>query len=302
MLALSTGLEALLSQEGEAGASGRVTLPDAVVQGVGGFARTTAKALEATLASANSRVTIPKSLEGVFLTAMLPIGLGQGLQRLVILLTLGALRTMRSGAELARGLLHSGWLPSRTPGRVRPPRLLGRLQLVYPCRDSSSAALVQAACVVTRHLGLAAEVICCVECVDPVGSYVLATPTTLLCFLHGTPAVQWEFKLADLLIIQQQGQRLRLLWLLPQSPSQASAGGGATYVHTQELELSTGSAAEDTYEILRTACLNVRSSPMPPSAPCPMLRSVLLLPETQATQAQKEMTWAAEPRTGMPTA
>ena len=275
VLALSTGLEALLSQEGEAGASGRVTLPDAIVQGVGGFARATAKGLEATLARANRIVPIPNALEGLFLTAMLPIGLSQGVQRLVILLALGALRTMRSVADVARGLLHSGWLPSRSAGRVRPARHLAQLQLVYPYHDEDVTAYKQAAQVLRGNRGGSAlAAICCVECVEPTSSSLLVTRTALLCFAQGSAAVQWEAELADMLIMQQQGVRLRMLYFMTSSLSPAT--GDPRYVTMQEVELLTTLAAEDTYEILRVACLNARNSPMPPSPPCPLLRSVLL--------------------------
>jgi len=282
VLALSAGLEAFLSQE-----SGQVAFPEALVQGVGGIARESARSLQLSLAAVSrlmaaaegvlpasvrelSDAAIPvTAVQGLFLSVVLPLGVGRGLRRLAVLLALGTLRMLRSSADVIRGLLHSSRNPA-TPGRARPPRLLTQMQLVHPYRDSGATTYTRAAQMMTGRSS-ASDIVCCVEFAD--GSMLVMTRFALFFFLNNNAEPLWELKLPDVLLIQQQARRLRLLCLLPKARLREQCG---SHMQAQDIELPSIASAEDLYESMRIACLNSRATPMGPTPPCPLLRSVLL--------------------------
>jgi len=268
VLALSVGLEAFLSQEGDTTVRAQVSLPEALLQGVGGLARESAKAMQAALVTANRVVKMPAALEGVFLTAVLPLGLVRGVRRLAVLLALGMLQTMRSSADVVRGLLQSGWNPTTIPGRARPPRQLTQKQLVHPYRDSGAIPYVRAAQYLQRG-ATKLDFVCCIEFQDQANSLLVMTREALICFAHGR--ADWEMKLSDVLLIQQQTRHLRLLFLLPRMRHITGP-----HIQSQEIELPSTAVAEDLYEALRMVCLNSRAAPIMPLAPFALLRSALL--------------------------
>ena len=285
-LAISRGLEALLSADSDARVSEQLALPDAVLRGVGGLARETARGLDAALARAKDLFPVPRALEGPFLTLMLPYGLGRGLKRLVVLLALGTLRTIHLLADASRGLLHSGWLQTKTPGRARQPRVLAPMQLVHSCTSNELPA--RYALAIRNKASVQAEsspqepaatagAICCMELVDPAG-VVIVTPDALRCLCHLDGAVLWEASLAEVLLVQQQGPRLRLLCMLPmsESPRSRSEQPSSTYIEARVVRLSSAGSAEELQELLRVAGLNARGVPLPPTLPCPTVRVALL--------------------------
>ncbi|KAL1511905.1 hypothetical protein AB1Y20_005186 [Prymnesium parvum] len=74
ILALSAGLEAFLSQEGGMTLHKQAPLPEAIVRGVGSIAIEAAQTLDIILARLRRVVTLPAALEGIFLSALLPLG------------------------------------------------------------------------------------------------------------------------------------------------------------------------------------------------------------------------------------
>uniref|UniRef100_A0A7S4N129 Uncharacterized protein n=1 Tax=Prymnesium polylepis TaxID=72548 RepID=A0A7S4N129_9EUKA len=117
----------------------------------------------------------------------------------------------------------------------------------------------------------ASDIVCCVEFAD--GSMLVMTRFALFFFLNNNAEPLWELKLPDVLLIQQQARRLRLLCLLPKARLREQCG---SHMQAQDIELPSIASAEDLYESMRIACLNSRATPMGPTPPCPLLRSVLL--------------------------
>ena len=133
-LAISSGLEALLLAERSVDLTD-LSPAESALRGVGGLARETKRGVQQTLirlgdAAGYPDGQLPEPLQSVLAVALLPWGVGRGLQRLALLLTLGMLGGTRSAADAFRALLGPS---DAEPGRARPPRPPNSLPLYPMC-------------------------------------------------------------------------------------------------------------------------------------------------------------------------
>ena len=266
--ALSSGLEALLSEQYLL--STELSLPEAAVRGVGGLARETARAIELALVRINEVHPVPPPLDSVLAACLLPFGVGRGVQRLVLLVTLASLSLMRSTAEACRGILLGPAKPET--GRSRTPRVVGTLPLYPMC----AATVLSSTASQHHHLadddndssGIEAGGLLCAVLASPPAVLVL-TATTLRCTRQakGEPPL-WELPLAHMLLVQQRAAVLHILML-------ASTYDGPSAVEARSLTLQGEDDAARLHEILRLAGMNARKAALPPTSPRPQVRATI---------------------------
>ncbi|KAL3924616.1 MAG: hypothetical protein SGPRY_003866 [Prymnesium sp.] len=289
--ALSAGLEALLAIGVEPPGKRQASGLEAFVQGVGGVAREVSQTLDEAVSRLRRVVTLPTGVEGLLLSAVVPLGVGRGLRRLAVVVALCSLRTLRSGAGTLRSLLQRGWRTSTLPpGRSRPPRQLLPMQLVPPYYSTNAPAFLRGRQMVRSWSGGEDVIVCCVDLTHPPSCLLVVTRAGLLLFSNGKLEPR-EVALTDILLLQQQANWLRVLYLLP--TEQTSAHN--RHVEAHEIELPTLSAAEDLNETLRMLCLNARGVAMNSTPPSPLLRTVLLAPPS-ATPSPEQLHTHDSPR------
>lgn len=264
---LLAGLEALLAEHTLQPA---LPLPQAVLLEIGGFARETSKAVGRVLRRIDQHLgePLPGSLQFVVTVGVLPIGVGSATSRLVLLMLIGTLSSMRSTTDAFRSLLARARVET---GRSRSPRPTESPSL-YPICAATRGPSAQ------RADGS----LICAELCAPHG-LLLLTPEALRC-TGASPDdhVVWELPLTSLLLIQQRKSCIHILAVHSQSAAHHSFGrgddtqGGASITH----EVTTHSEDDATrlHEILRLAGLNARGQPMMPSRHRPLLRSSLFTP------------------------
>ena len=286
--ALSSGLEALLSSSEKLHlhTGTELTLTEAVLRGVGGLAHETARGIEQSIQSMHEAAhprSIPPVVDALLSTLLVPFGLGRGMQRLAVLLTLGSLTLMRATADACRHVLLG---PARADaGRFRRPRPSNSLALYPMCAANSLAGAPPA----TAGHSLAylctdagaggsedSNGLICAVLSEPTGCVLLLTASHLRCvhLAAKVPSVEelsaslWEMNLSRLLLIQERGQQVSLLVLA--APS-CHAG-----METLSVLLPSADDAARLREIIRVAALNARGQAVQMSSPRPLIRSALL--------------------------
>ena len=253
-LALSSGLEALLSKHDLVGVE--LNLAEAALRGVGGLAREASRAIEQTLLTVQEKRAMPPAVNAVLAVCLLPFGFGRGVQRLVLLLTLGSLGWMRTTTDAFRSLLAP---PRPETGRSREPRPPMPPALYSMCNATLHAS-GDFGCLVDADGTMR-----CATLVAPRGALLL-TSTALRCV--GPRLLEpllWEVPLADILLVQRRASNVRLLVL---DESRMTA--------THEVGLASEDDAARLHEILRVAGLNARGGTLAPTIPWSAMRTTLL--------------------------
>ena len=272
--ALSSGIEALLFEHFLT--ERELSLHEAALRGVGGLAREAARTIELVLHRVSDMPhPLPQPLDAVLAVVLLPYGIGKGIQRLILLITLASLSLMRQTAEACRTLLGSPLLKAET-GRARAPRPAGALPLYPMCAASAHAGGAppylpyKATSPMESSVGEATTDgrLVCAMLAAPHGSVLLLTPSTIRCASPTASAPPlWEIHLSKLLLVQQRASRIELLVLANH------AAAGAIEHHT--LELHAEDDAARLHEVLRLAGLNARGAAHPAMSPRPEVRSTI---------------------------
>ena len=266
--ALSSSLDALLSEQGLSGLE--VSLPEALLLGVGGLARETSRAIQVMLLRIDERFpTLSGGSQAILAMALLPFGVARATQRLVLLLALGCLSWTRSTVDACRSILAP---VQGEAGRTRAARPGGSFVLYPMC----AAALARSPAAPIMGDGI--QGLLCAELCEPPGVLLLSAQVLRCMGPTADDRMRWELPLSSLLLVQQSGAAVQLVAL--QVPVSSSSTNSAPLVFYKVSTLSNGEAAR-LQEMLRLAGLNARGVAMP-SLPCwPLVRSSLLAPVAQ---------------------
>lgn len=273
-LAISSLLETLLSEQGLTQAE--LTMPEALLSGVGGMARETSKAVQRLLEHIDGwrGTPVPGLLQFLLAIGLLPVGVGQAMTRLALLLAIGSLSWMRSTVDAGRSVL------------VRPRRETGRWRAARPM---DSPALYPFCAAVRGASALRSDgSLVCAEVREPKALLVLTAGVLRCTGPLPDDTATWEVPLTDLLLIQQIGSTVHLL-VLPARGSSAAASTTdsvllptATAASNAIRKVTTNSVDDATrlHEMLRLAGLNARgvATTTSPSRRWPLLRASLLAP------------------------
>jgi len=254
-VALSRGLAAMLS-EGDAIVTADIGLVDALLRGVGGVAKETARGTELVVGWLQAHTgLLSLGIQGLLLSCAVPLGLGYALRHLLLFTMAGSLSAMRSSLDVVRLVVQVP--PLHQLGRARPPRLMAACALLVPYCESVHDPLVQSILSRIYPDELYPDLIHSMTQPDQ-QSIVLITTSAIICVTaHGIGSIEWKVNLVDVLLLQERATELRIVCL----PTDSSSVRPACDFVRHTVMAASADLASQLHELVRVAALNARRIP-----------------------------------------